>query len=125
MAGKFNWQSFSSVNLSDDFFDSLKADYPEFVDWFSKKQREDKSALVYNDERGIGAFLYLKRENIGDDHSSLVVDNVEMPNIPRLKNRYFTVGRACKKTAARRRCFRRCSMVLAGYAIRRNICDSL
>lgn len=85
MAGKFDWQRFSSVDLSDAFFDSLKADYPEFVDWFSKKQREDKSALVYNDEGGIGAFLYLKRENIGDDQSSLVVDNVEMSNIPRLK----------------------------------------
>lgn len=85
MAGKFAWQKFSIVDINDNFFDSLKADYPEFTDWFAKKSREDKSALVYNDDNGIGAFLYLKRENIGEDNSILVVNGVEMSNIPRLK----------------------------------------
>lgn len=85
MGGKFNWQKFSNVDINDDFFDSLKSDYPEFIDWFVKKQREDKNALVYNDDRGIGAFLYLKRENVGDDKSEIVIDGVKMPNIPRLK----------------------------------------
>lgn len=85
MAGKFKWEKFSNVNLNDGFFDSLKADYPKFVDWFAKKKKENKSALVYNDNNEIGAFLYLKRENIGDDVSALVVNGAEMPNIPRLK----------------------------------------
>ena len=45
MAGKFYLKSFSDINLSDPFFDSLKADYPGsatstgFIDWFYKKIR--------------------------------------------------------------------------------------
>lgn len=85
MAGKFNWEKFSKVDLDDSFFDSLKVDYPEFVEWFTKKKREGKNALVYIDDKGIGAFLYLKRENIEGDSSKLVVNGIEMPNIPRLK----------------------------------------
>lgn len=85
MAGKFVWQKFSAADINDCFFDSLKSDYPEFVDWFAKKQADDKSALVYNDDNGIGAFLYLKKENVGDDNSPLIINGVEMPIIPRLK----------------------------------------
>lgn len=62
MAGKFKWQKFSDIDLNDDFFTSLKADYPEFPDWFRKKQIKGKSALVYSDTQGIAAFLYLKKE---------------------------------------------------------------
>lgn len=50
-----------------------------------KKQTEAKSELVYNDDNGISAFLYLKRESVGDDNSPLIINGVEMPNIPRLK----------------------------------------
>lgn len=85
MAGKFVWQKFNDVNLDDVFFDSLKTDYPEFSDWFLKKQQSDKSALVYNDDQGIGAFLYLKRENIHGDNSPLIADGMALPEIPRLK----------------------------------------
>lgn len=63
MAGKFKWRKFSDVNLNDDFFNSLKEDYPEFGDWFQKKANNNESALVYNDSIGVGAFLYLKSEN--------------------------------------------------------------
>ena len=34
MPGKFQWKKFSEVDLSDSFFDTLKEDYPEFVEWF-------------------------------------------------------------------------------------------
>ena len=85
VAGKFVWRKFSAVDLGDSFFDSLKADYSDFVDWFLKKQSMDKSALVYIDDSGVGAFLYLKRENVCGDVSPLVVDGIELPNIPRLK----------------------------------------
>ncbi len=63
MRGKFQWKKFQDVNLEDSFFDSLKSDYPEFVDWFKRKSKEGEETLVYNDEEGIGAFLYLKDEN--------------------------------------------------------------
>lgn len=62
MPGKFQWKKFSEVDLSDSFFDTLKEDYPEFVEWFERKSREEEETLVFNDECGIGAFLYLKDE---------------------------------------------------------------
>jgi L-amino acid N-acyltransferase YncA len=53
---------FKHVNLADPFFDSLKAAYKEFPDWFAKKADEP----VYVSE-GAGAalqgFLYLKKES--------------------------------------------------------------
>lgn len=85
MAGNFQWKNFNSVNLEDNFFDSLKADYSDFITWFRKKQVANKSALVYNDDNGVGAFLYLKRENVDGDKSLLVVNGISLPNIPRLK----------------------------------------
>lgn len=80
LAGKFKWQQFSEVDLNDDFFVSLKTDYPEFIDWFHKKQSENKNALIYNDEDGIGAFLYLKREN-----EEIKLSDITLPCTKRLK----------------------------------------
>ncbi|MCZ8489878.1 hypothetical protein O9992_31010 [Vibrio lentus] len=37
-------QKFSEINLNDSFFDSLKADYVEFSDWFDRKA--ENKALV-------------------------------------------------------------------------------
>lgn len=52
-----------SLNLKDPFFDTLKADYPEFEDWFKGKARSGLYGLVYLEEDGrIGAFLLLKHE---------------------------------------------------------------
>lgn len=63
MAGKFQWKMFREVDLNDSFFNSLKKDYNEFVDWFTRKSDEGEETLVFNDEVGIGAFLYLKEED--------------------------------------------------------------
>ncbi len=53
---------FSDIDLSDPFFDSLKADYAEFPVWFAKKAKE--SAYVFRGESGaIDGFLYLKIED--------------------------------------------------------------
>lgn len=53
---------FSTVDLQDPFFDSLKEDYAEFTNWFEKKSEE--SAYVFSSESGsIDGFLYLKIEN--------------------------------------------------------------
>ncbi|MEN6385859.1 MAG: hypothetical protein ABFD79_11775 [Phycisphaerales bacterium] len=63
MSGKFSRIPFSSCNLSDSFFDSLKADYPEFSDWFLRKSRSGEVAYVFQNERSaILAFMYLKKE---------------------------------------------------------------
>lgn len=68
MAGKFQLRQFKDINLSDPFFNSLKQDYPgnehstSFIDWFHKKADQHKTALVFEDDTGIGAFICLKLE---------------------------------------------------------------
>ena len=80
MAGKFEWHKFSEVNLEDPFFDSLKADYVEFLDWFKRKSDAGEYALVFHDEQGVGAFVYLKREN-----EAIELLDKTLPAIPRVK----------------------------------------
>lgn len=69
MAGKFLFKKFSEIDLSDPFFDSLKEDYPAdannigFERWFVKKATSGSTALVFDDEEGLGAFVCLKDEN--------------------------------------------------------------
>jgi hypothetical protein len=80
MAGRFQWTSFSDVNLHDQFFDSLKNDYKGFAIWYEKKSREGRKALVFNDEIGVGAFLCLKDEN-----EPIELKNRILPANPRVK----------------------------------------
>ncbi|OPZ88421.1 MAG: hypothetical protein BWY74_03147 [Firmicutes bacterium ADurb.Bin419] len=80
MAGKFEWHKFSEVNLGDPFFDSLKADYVEFPVWFKKKSDAGEYTLVFQDEQGVGAFVYLKREN-----EEIELMDKTLPSIPRVK----------------------------------------
>jgi len=64
MPGSFQSTLFSDVSIDDQFFDSLKEDYdPGFTGWFARKSAGGESALIYRDELGIGAFVYLKDEN--------------------------------------------------------------
>lgn len=54
---------FSSISLADKFFDSLKAAYPEFSDWYKRKAAEGAQAYVFHDHSGeVKDFLYLKLE---------------------------------------------------------------
>jgi RimJ/RimL family protein N-acetyltransferase len=68
MGGRFKFKKFSQIQLSDPFFDQLKADYPGtssstgFVEWFNKKSDANETALVFDDQQGLGAFVYLKTE---------------------------------------------------------------
>lgn len=68
MAGKFLLKKFSDINLEDEFFDSLKIDYPGtdsslgFEQWFINKAKEGRTALVFEDKLGVGAFIALKYE---------------------------------------------------------------
>ncbi len=53
---------FSEVDINDPFFDSLKAAYRGFEQWFARKA--DELAYVGYDEDGnVRAFVYLKRED--------------------------------------------------------------
>lgn len=57
-------RKFSSINLDDVFFDSLKEDYPEFIDWFARKSVGDEEAFVLFGEEGrLQGFLYMKKES--------------------------------------------------------------
>ncbi|MEH7495878.1 hypothetical protein [Neobacillus niacini] len=58
---------FSALDLNDPFFDTLKADYPGFSNWFLKKG--DENAFVVKNETGIQAFLYMKIEDKDEDYS--------------------------------------------------------
>ena len=86
MAGKFQLSKFSGININDQFFESLKNDYPAdehnigFEKWFEKKSREGATALVFNDDTGIGAFVCLKDEN-----EPLILKQGELPAIQRKK----------------------------------------
>lgn len=59
---------FSSINIDDPFFDSLKSDYPGsatstgFLAWFHRKAKEGAKAFVAQNETGVYAFIYVKQE---------------------------------------------------------------
>lgn len=55
----------SNINLEDDFFNSLKVDYPGFDEWFYKKAKAGETAFVLEQD-GIQGFLYLKEERDED-----------------------------------------------------------
>ena len=62
MSIRYQVQYFSSIDSNDVFFDTLKDDYPEFPQWFDKKANSGATALVFSDDDGLGAFVYLKSE---------------------------------------------------------------
>ena len=56
-------QPFSTINLADPFFDSLKEAYPEFCDWYNRKAEQGEQAYVFHNEAGqVTDFLYMKIE---------------------------------------------------------------
>jgi hypothetical protein len=62
MADQLSLRLFADINVSDHFFDSLRADYPDFEAWFKKKSAE--SAYVFASASGsLDGFLYLKIED--------------------------------------------------------------
>lgn len=74
-------ERFADINLDDPFFDTLKAGYQEFSNWFQRKAEE--KAFVMKDELGmIQGFVYLKEEN----------EAVEDVNPPLPFDRYLKIG---------------------------------
>jgi predicted nucleic acid-binding protein len=52
---------FGNIDINDQFFDTLKEDYPGFEKWFNKKSQE--TAYICQSNEGISSFLYLKVED--------------------------------------------------------------
>lgn len=55
-------QRFSDIDLNDSFFDSLRASYPEFNEWYNKKAVAGTTAYCYYVDNELKDFLYLKIE---------------------------------------------------------------
>ena len=51
-----------SVQASDKFFDTLRADYPGFDEWLLRKA-DEPAYVARRDDGGIDGFLYLKLED--------------------------------------------------------------
>lgn len=54
---------FAEIDLSDSFFDSLRASYVGFDDWFRKKAAAGEYAIAYHEDGKLRDFLYLKEES--------------------------------------------------------------
>ena len=93
MAGKFIRKLFSNIDLNDAFFDSLKIDYPGnenstgFIEWFNKKAIEGASALLFEDDNGIGAFIVIKEE-----YEEIPLQNENLPKKKRIKICTFRIA---------------------------------
>jgi len=61
---------FGNINLADPFFDSLKANYSEFSDWFNKKSDHQAYQCVGNAGE-LQAFLYLKIEDKEESYHNI------------------------------------------------------
>ncbi len=74
------YQSFSNINVNDEFFTTLKNDYQEFDFWFDKKMTADEEAYVlYGSEGSIEGFMYLKTEQgIVNDVSPPLKDGLHL-----------------------------------------------
>ena len=55
-------QRFSDIDLNDSFFDSLRASYSEFNEWYNKKAAAGATAYCYYVDNELKDFLYLKIE---------------------------------------------------------------
>lgn len=93
MAGKFLLKKFADIDLGDSFFDSLKSDYPGnknstgFVEWFNTKAQDSATALVFEDENGVGAFVVLKIE-----HEEIRLQDDVLPDTNRIKVSTFRIA---------------------------------
>lgn len=90
MTGKFSWQPFYFIELADPIFNSLKEDYPHtdtqigFINWFQKKSLQNEKALIFQDEIGIGAFMYLKDEG-NENRQEIKLNEKILTEIDRVK----------------------------------------
>lgn len=63
-------EHFGNINIDDPFFDSFKADYPEFEEWFNKKA-DEVAYVCLSEVNDVLAFLYVKREKADENYSDI------------------------------------------------------
>lgn len=78
LTGPITRERFDEIQVTDPFFDSLKADYAEFGEWFARKRGEE--AWILRENNRMLAFLYLK-----DEDEALADIDPPRPVAPRLK----------------------------------------
>ena len=61
---------FGNIDINDPFFDSFKADYIGFKEWFNKKA-DQVAYICQSEEKVILAFLYIKIEGIDENYSDI------------------------------------------------------
>lgn len=61
---------FGKIDINDTFFDSFKADYEGFEDWFKKKS-ENIAYICKNENNEIMAFLYIKVEQNDENYADI------------------------------------------------------
>lgn len=61
---------FGNISLDCSFFDSFKADYPGFENWYNRKSEETAYICKSNDT--LLAFLYVKPEGRGENYTDIV-----------------------------------------------------
>lgn len=76
---------FGQIDLADSFFDSFREDYPSFEAWFNRKADEE-AYVSYEPTGALAAFLYIKREDPGEDYS-----DIEPPFTPRRRLKIGTL----------------------------------
>ncbi len=83
MDNQLIFKDLKDINLSDSFFDSLRADYVGFDNWFLKKADAGKKAFTFEFNSQLNGFLFLKSElNIP------ITDTI--PNLP--SKRWLKIG---------------------------------
>ncbi len=62
---KVRLKEFSEINLNGQFFDTLREDYEgaKFDQWFKRKAQKKEKAYVFEGDKGLQGFLYLKIED--------------------------------------------------------------
>lgn len=84
-------KNFAEINLSDNFFNSLRDDYEgiKFDNWFKKKALKKEKAYVFENNSGhLQGFLYLKEESVDEDYSDITP---QLPPKKRLKIGTFKI----------------------------------
>ncbi|GFZ93915.1 hypothetical protein GCM10008018_45480 [Paenibacillus marchantiophytorum] len=61
MEGIVQLRKFSQIDIKESFFDSLRADYDGFDNWFQSKS-EQTAHVMHNENGNLDAFLYVKKE---------------------------------------------------------------
>ncbi|MBF0329951.1 MAG: hypothetical protein HQL10_12395 [Nitrospirae bacterium] len=61
---------FGNISINDPFFDSFKADYDGFEEWFNKKA-DEVAYICQSENKTLLAFLYIKIENADENYSDI------------------------------------------------------